>query len=143
MHLIMDGEAKNVVLMTNRVMMDQWLYQTAEIAGMTVFGSPFVYGYPWPGSHDWNAITAFCPLMESGLSLHCWPERGFVFIDLFTCGEVTKEVEDRVIGHIVRTFQMIKPTIILLDRGISSKTGEIIPARLRTKEAGYGEARKE
>lgn len=131
MHLIIDGHANNTELMVNRKVMAMWLKVTARIAEMTVFGEPFIYGYPWPGSLDWTAITGFCPLMESSLSLHCWPERKFVFIDLFTCGEMKKETEERVVDHIVGTFQMIAPKIIPLERGIDSRTGEIIPARLR------------
>ena len=133
MQLILDAHAENTDLMTDRKLMEEWLYQTAQIADMTVFGKPFIYGYPWPGSKDWTAITAFCPLMESGLSAHCWPERKCVFVDLFTCGYMDRKTERRVISHIIKTFKMSNPTIILLDRGVNSKTGEITPARLRGK----------
>lgn len=128
MHLILDGHADNVGLMTDKVLMKEWLVETVEIAGMHCFGEPFIYGFPWPGSTDWTSITAFQPLMESGISLHCWPERRFAFIDVFSCNDFD---EAKVIGHICRSFQMEKPTILLLDRGINPKTGEIIPVRLR------------
>ena len=131
MHLIIDAHAKNVGLMIDREQMKEWLFQVAKMAGMSVFAEPFIYGFPWPGSGDYSAITAFCPLMESGLVVHCWPEKEFVFIDLFTCGEMERETEERVVDHIVGTFQMIDPKIIPLERGIDSRTGEVVPARLR------------
>lgn len=130
MHLIMDGHADNVALMTDREMMKEWLVATVKVAGMTPFLDPFVYGFPWPGSRDWTAITGFQPMMESGLSIHCWPEKKFVFIDLFSCNDFGYE---RVVGHISRSFDMEKPTIILLDRGIDGRTGEVLPARLKMK----------
>lgn len=131
MHLIMDSYAENTRLMTDRQLMRGWLYRTAIVAGMNPIAKPLIYGFPWPGSKDWTAITAFQSLMESGLSVHCWPERGFVFVDLFTCGEMDEETEKRVTDHIIRTFRMVNPTKVVLDRGVDSLTGEIIPARLR------------
>ena len=131
MHLHLDAYAENTNLMTDKKLMAAWLTETVKVAGMTPFGKPYLQGFPWPGSQDWMALTAFQPLMESGLSVHCWPERKFVFIDLFTCGEMKEETEERVIGHIIRTFRISNPTIIILDRGVDSKTGTIIPARLR------------
>lgn len=131
MHLIIDAHVENKELMVDKELMAEWLDGVARVAGMSPFGEPFIYGYPWPGSSDWTAITAFLPLMESGLVVHCWPEKEAVFIDLFTCGEVERDVEDRIIEYIVRTFRMQRPRIILLNRGVDSKTGEVIPARVR------------
>ena len=34
-----------------------------------------------------QGLTAFCLLSESHLSVHTWPETGYVGIDVFTCGE--------------------------------------------------------
>lgn len=127
MHLIVDGCAENVGIMTDGVLMKEWLGNIVKLAGMTPFGEAYVQGFPWPGSEDWTALTGFQPLMESGLSIHCWPEKKFVFIDLFSCNEFDWA---KILGHIVRSFQMRKPTVMLLDRGIDPD-GDIIPARLR------------
>jgi len=132
MHLIMDGYAHNVALMTDKKLMEEWLKQAVEKADMTPFGEPFIYGFPWPGSKDWTAITAFQPLMESGLSVHCWPEKRFVFIDLFSCNDFQ---EGKVIAFMVDSFKMWRYKWLLLDRGIS-KTGKIIPATLRRTSDG-------
>ncbi len=153
MHLIIDGKADNVGIMIDEVLLKEWLGKTVKLAGMTPFGEPYIKGFPWPGSKDWTALTGFQPLMESGLSIHCWPERRYVFIDLFSCNEFDWV---NIVGHIVRSFRMDKPTVIVLDRGIDTETGDIIPARLKAdeamliptwlqefeKEAGYEEARE-
>jgi S-adenosylmethionine decarboxylase len=34
-----------------------------------------------------HGITAIALLAESHLSIHCWPERGYAAVDVFTCGD--------------------------------------------------------
>jgi S-adenosylmethionine decarboxylase len=36
-------------------------------------------------SFEPHGVTAIALLAESHLSIHCWPESGYVAIDLFTC----------------------------------------------------------
>lgn len=128
MHLIVDSAAENVALMTSKPLMREFLREAVAEAGMTPFGGAYIQGFPWPGSADWTALTAFQPMMESGLSVHCWPERKFVFIDLFSCAEFDVE---RVVVYITRAFRLTAPTkVIVLERGIG-KNGEIIPASVR------------
>ena len=128
MHLIVDGYAHNIELMTGKKVMAEWLVQVVQKAGMTPFGKPYIQGFPWPGSDDWTALTGFQPLMESGLSIHCWPEKSFVFIDLFSCNDFSY---GRVIAFIVGSLDMWKYNHIILDRGVDSKTGKITPVTFR------------
>ncbi len=115
MHLIIDGKAGNSELMVNPDLMREWLQRTVRLIGMTPFGEPYIQGYPWPGSTDSKALTAFQPLKESGLSIHCYPEREYVFIDLFSC--VGFDVNG-VVSFIMRSFQMCKAKVLVLDRGV-------------------------
>ena len=129
MHLILDGHVENVELMTDKALMKAWLAETVEKAGMTCFGEAFIYGFPWPGSVDWTALTGFQPLMESHCSIHCWPERKYVFSDLFSCKDFN---DKKLVRHIKRSFKMDKSAVpLVLDRGIDSRTGEIIPTKVR------------
>lgn len=34
-----------------------------------------------------SGVTAVALLKESHLSIHCWPEAGYVAVDLFSCGD--------------------------------------------------------
>jgi len=128
MHLILDGHAKNTELMIDKAVMRHWLAEAVKKAGMTPFGDPYVWGFPWPGSDDWSALTGFQPLMESHCSIHCWPERKYAFVDLFSCKDFDS---DKVTEFIIRTLQMTNTKIIILDRGLSGNGG-IIPAELRS-----------
>ena len=52
MHLIVDGQAKNLNLMTDKAKMSNYLRTLVEATGMSIFQEPIVVGYPWPGSTD-------------------------------------------------------------------------------------------
>ena len=126
MHLIVDGHAENTELMTNEPALRGWLQLAVKKAGMEPFGRPYIQGFPWPGSTDWSALTAFQPMMESGLSVHCWPERKFAFVDLFSCGEFDAEAGA---AYIAESFGMVAPTVLLLRRGVAPD-GSIMAARV-------------
>ncbi len=125
MHLLLDGEARNIKIMTTPKLMRPFLEEVVKLAGMTPYGKAYCQGFPWPGSKDTKALTAFQPLKESGMSVHCYPEREYVFIDLFSC---SKFGTDLVIGHIVRRLQMGKIKVIILERGVEDD--RILPASL-------------
>ena len=124
MHLIMDGHSDNIELMTDRDMMRKFMRETVALADMSPFGEPYCQGYPWAGSEDWSALTCFQPLGESGLVIHTFPEKQFVFIDLFSCKDFKVGAVE---GHIVRSFRMRRCKVVVLGRGIN-KDGSIIPA---------------
>ena len=115
MHLIVDGVAQNKVLMTTVPMLRNWLMLLAEAADMRVHGEPMVTGYPWPGSCDESALSGICFLKESSITVHCYPERSHVFIDVFSCrGFNAGSVTD----YIRETMQMPVPEILVLQRGL-------------------------
>lgn len=37
-----------------------------------------------------QGVTAFAVLAESHLSIHTWPERDYIAIDFYTCGETSR-----------------------------------------------------
>lgn len=128
MHLIMDGFAHRTDIMTSEEAMRKWMVQVVLKADMRPFGHAYVEGYPWPGSSDWTALTAFQPLMESGLSVHCWPEKSAIFIDLFSCNRFNERL---VRNFIASSLDMWRYHHRVLPRGVNSETGEImlVPSR--------------
>lgn len=125
MHIIVDGKAECVELMTDKESLTQWLKGLAEAAGMTVFQEPIVVGYPWPGSTDTDALSGVCFLKESAITVHSYPEQGFVFVDVFSCKEFDV---GKIYGHIRRGFDMITAKCVVLERGVDPETGECVPA---------------
>ena len=64
-----------------------------------------------------QGVTVIVGIEESHLSIHTWPEEGYVALDYFTCG-------DRVVGrlaieHLLVYFNPSWKEITTIDRGIS------------------------
>lgn len=123
-----DGTAKNIALMRNEVAMKSFLHKLAAVAEMHVIGEPRVMPYSWPGSADGSALSAHCFLAESSIDIHCYPEKKYVFVDIFSCKDFN---EDRVMTCVAKSFNMPKPHKLVLNRGIDQRTGKCIPANVR------------
>lgn len=127
MHLIIDGYARSLDLMFDKDTMKDWLAIVVKKVGMTLAGKPYIQGFPWPGSEDKTALTAFQPLMESGLTVHCCPEIGYIQIDLFSCSDFQK---DKAIAFIVGSLGLFNYKWLLLRRGIDLRKGVVVPPTL-------------
>jgi len=54
----------------------------------------------WHDFDDDGAFTAFYLLSESHLSIHTWPEHGYIALDVFTCGTSnTEALVDKVVAY--------------------------------------------
>lgn len=126
MHLIVDGHANNVEIMTDKDRMAYHLKQLVRTIGMTPVGEPISIGFPWPGGEEEDAISAVCFLKESAIMVHCYPEAKFVFVDVFSCRDFNT---GNAYGHIKQMFDMPAAKPLLLDRGLDGD-GFPIPASI-------------
>jgi len=55
------------------------MLETAEIIGATVMGASFHRFTP-------QGVSGTVVISESHLSIHTWPEYGYVAVDIYTCG---------------------------------------------------------
>jgi len=64
-----------------------------------------------------QGVTAVGLLAESHVSVHTWPERGYVAVDVFTCGEHTRPREAclALVPHFGASHHELRE----LDRGLS------------------------
>ncbi|MBF2067468.1 MAG: adenosylmethionine decarboxylase [Calothrix sp. C42_A2020_038] len=62
-----------------------------------------------------QGVTALALLAESHISIHTWPENGYLAADVFTCGEHAKPVE--ACQYIARAFKSGKHLLMKLPRG--------------------------
>lgn len=68
----------------------------------------------WNNFNQKGAFTVLYLLAESHLSIHTWPEHGYIALDVFTCGNSdTKLVVDRIVDY----FQPKNKKIFNLERG--------------------------
>jgi S-adenosylmethionine decarboxylase len=84
------------------------LYGAARAANNTPLKSA-IYKFPGQG------ITGVILLAESHISVHTWPEHGFMAVDIFTCGRDTKPV--RALEYLKQMFSPKKVKIRHIRRG--------------------------
>lgn len=127
MELIVDFSSTNRQLMTDQKELGTFLVNLAHRCDMHVVGKPVIVGYPWPGSKDSTALSGVCFVGESHITIATYPEKYFVFMNVFSCKEFDRNA---VVAFVTRKFNATDATIVELERGLDDK-GAIIPARVR------------
>ena len=87
------------------------LRQAAQAAGATVLTIKSFAFPPMP----WVGMTSVAVLQESHISVHTWPEYGYVAIDVFTCGEHV-DIE-KALAILQQFFEPEHTSLVKLDRG--------------------------
>ena len=125
--LIVDFSSSNIRLMTDKVQFIDWMKEVVELAGMHCHGSPIIGSWPWPGSLDKDALSGVAFLEESSFTIHTYPEKQYVHLDLFSC----KDFDHKAILSFIKTsFDAAHLNYLLLERGVNLSTGRISPARI-------------
>ena len=65
-----------------------------------------------------GAFTLLYLLSESHLSMHSWPEHGYLAVDIFTCGTCTTE---NIINDLIELLKPERHTIQRIERGLAIK----------------------
>lgn len=79
-HLLADLWGIDAARLRDGALLRQCLVDAARVCGLTPVAGPVMHEFPGGG------VTGFILLSESHLSLHSYPEKGFLALDLFTCG---------------------------------------------------------
>ncbi len=78
----------------------------------------------WHNFDRCGAFTALYLLAESHLSIHTWPEKKYIALDIFTCGESNI---DLIVDYLIKYFNPTNKIIRKINRGlISEKINEQI-----------------
>lgn len=64
-----------------------------------------------------NGETALILLAESHMSVHSWPEKGYVAFDLFSCRPVPADKCAKAVAMIVRAYGCRRHKIRAMERG--------------------------
>jgi S-adenosylmethionine decarboxylase len=63
----------------------RYLLSLAEHLELKSYGEPVIHSPAGIGKAENAGFDAFLPLIDSGISLYVWSERGFFAVVLFTC----------------------------------------------------------
>jgi S-adenosylmethionine decarboxylase len=114
LHLIGDlyGCRCDYRLMVDRGTIETLCLRLVKQAGLTSVGSLFhAFG-------DNGGVTGMVVLAESHLSLHTWPESGYVTVDVYVCNYTTdnRAKAHRLFDTLVVAFKPADPHICSVDR---------------------------
>ena len=114
MHLIIDGYRGDVQKMQDV----DFIYQLLDIypsqIGMTKISPPKVSKYIGSKPEDWG-VSAFVLIAESHISIHTFPERSYINIDIFSCKEFNAE---QAIRDLQQKFGLAEVRSYILNRGL-------------------------
>lgn len=116
MHVIVDGFGgdpdqladENVV----RVILDQY----PQEMGMTKIAPPMVVRYKGTKAEDWG-VSGYVMIAESHISLHTFPERCLIWVDIFSCKAFDAAP---IVDDLRRRFGLREMQMNILERGLEA-----------------------
>ncbi|MGC8720572.1 MAG: adenosylmethionine decarboxylase [Thermodesulforhabdaceae bacterium] len=112
-HLMLDGYGcKRETLVDIQYIYD-FLDKYPQQMEMTKIMPPYVFRYDAPVPEDWG-ISGFVLIAESHISIHTFPEKLYLSVDIFSCKPFDTQ---KAIETLKEYFSIQKAEIHVLDRG--------------------------
>ena len=114
MHLAIDGFGADQARLKDTDLVHRFLDECPDEIGMTKIVPPQVYTYHGKTPEDWG-VSGFVIIAESHISIHTFPDRQYVNIDIFSCKDfdVTPSLD-----FVRNTFGLPEVKVWTLDRGV-------------------------
>ena len=118
MHLAIDGYAADQTGLSDEDLVLRFLDEYPDVIGMTKVAPPQVYTYHGKVPGDWG-VSGFVIIAESHISVHTFPDRGYVNIDIFSCKDfdVSNSLDD-----VKATFALEEVKVWTMERGLDYMT---------------------
>ena len=114
MHLVIDGYGGDIDKMWDEDLVRDFLYRYPESLGMTRITEPRVLRYEAPKSED-SGVSGFVIIAESHISIHTFPRKDYINIDIFSCRPFDHE---RALEDVKDLFGLAEVNTWLLNRGL-------------------------
>ena len=138
MHLVIDGYGGNVEKMKDSKFVHDFLDTYPDTIGMTKITEPHVYVYHGQHPEDWG-VSGFVIIAESHISVHTFPERNYINIDLFSCKDFDT---DKALKAIKGDFELEQTKSWTLERGLEYSEPEVALRELNTDREHLTHTRK-
>jgi S-adenosylmethionine decarboxylase len=112
-HLMLDGYGCDRQKLEDLDLIYRILEDLPARIGMTRIMPPYVFKYSGLRPEDWG-ISGFVLIAESHISIHTFPEKQFVSVDIFSCKAFDA---DLAATYFKKAFHMTKAETNVLDRG--------------------------
>ncbi len=114
MHLLIDGYGGDTESLGNAELIYDFLSDYPDRIGMTIAAPPQIYTYQGQKPGDWG-LSGFVLIAESHITVHTFPERGYLNIDIFSCKPFDA---DAAIPAVKRLFGLSEAAARVLERGL-------------------------
>ena len=114
MHLAIDGYGGDTAKMWDAQLVRDFLLKCPDELGMTRITEPEVLEYNAPKAED-AGISGFVIIAESHISIHTFPRREYVNIDIFSCRPFD---DKRALAEAKGLFGLDQVRSWLLERGL-------------------------
>ncbi len=112
-HLIVDGYGCDRPSLENMNLIYNFLDEYPPQMEMTKIMPPYVFRYKGAVPEDWG-ISGFVLIAESHISIHTFPDKEYLSLDMFSCKPFDV---DRAVETIKGFFKIQKYEMKVLDRG--------------------------
>ncbi len=108
-HYIIEASGCNPEILKSVEKVEQILVKAAEKAKVQVWSISFHRFRP-------HGVSGVVVISESHLSVHTWPEFGYVALDIYTCGQSAKP--DDAVEYAVQQFEATSVHVTEISRGL-------------------------
>ncbi|MCS7207337.1 MAG: S-adenosylmethionine decarboxylase [Dehalococcoidia bacterium] len=120
MHVAIDGYTADTACLASTEAVYRFLDTCPEAIGMTKITRPVVITYRGPVPEDWG-LSGFVIIAESHISVHTFPDRFFVHIDIFSCKPFDYGKAQALVQE---TFRLGTVKTWVLERGLEHYSAE-------------------
>jgi S-adenosylmethionine decarboxylase len=113
-HLMLDGYGCSYDSLTNLDKIYEFLNQCPDLINMTKIMPPYAFKYVGKIPKDWG-LSGFVLIAESHISIHTFPEKEYLSIDIFSCKDFNIQT---AVNFATKTFDIITQEIKVVDRGL-------------------------
>ena len=114
MHLVIDGYGGDIDKMWDDDLVRDFLYQYPDSLDMTRITEPKVLRYEAPKPED-SGVSGFVIIAESHISVHTFPRKNYINIDIFSCQPFNQE---RALEDVRELFGLTEVKTWILERGL-------------------------
>ena len=114
MHLVIDGYRGDRGMMWDAELIRKFLYDFPDAMGMTRITEPSVLEYHAPKAED-SGVSGFVIIAESHISVHTFPRRDHVNVDIFSCRPFDS---DMALSRVKELFALEEVETWQLERGL-------------------------
>jgi S-adenosylmethionine decarboxylase len=97
-HLVLDGYGAAYERLTDLSLIYRFLDECPGQIGMTKIMPPYVFRYSGVNPNDWG-LSGFVLIAESHISIHTFPEKQYLSVDIFSCKQFDTSLAIRLAGE--------------------------------------------